>query len=172
MREIAWLYDSGIDNPHLARSLMTSMLIIGTPIEREAFLDHLFATSVRLLADARNDWVVTLRDEAYLDPGGMARAEPECATFTLDGLKFKVDWEKIGQTLYLFDDYAKERAPGTMVVPQFAWRLVLPNELFSDLKSILSRLEKSDEALHAELDFDSLRRELRDFQQKKREGAE
>ena len=70
--------------------------------------------------------------------------------FEVAGFKFDVQLSRIEGVLYLMNK-ATERVPGYMRFPMWRWLVIMPIDVFKKVKEYLVFLEKSDEALHAEL---------------------
>jgi len=85
-----------------------------------------------------------------LDPGGMYCMKIPHKEFTIDGFAFDVQLSRIEEVLYLME-FSKERIPGYIRFPLWRWFVIVPKDVFKKVKEYLKELEKSDEALHAEL---------------------
>jgi hypothetical protein len=94
-----------------------------------------------------------------LDPGGMYFMKTPHVQFEIDGYKFDIQISRIEQVLYLMNR-AKERIPGYMRFPMWRWLMIFPKDVFERVKVKLEEMEKSDDAMHAELTekevFDSI----------------
>jgi len=90
------------------------------------------------------------KDSLSLDPGGMYCTKIPHKEFEVAGFKFDVQLSRIERVLYQMNR-ATERVPGYMRFPLWRWLVIMPKDVFDKVKEYLVFLEKSDEALNAEL---------------------
>lgn len=102
------------------------------------------------VGDLERDFMVEDLDICKLDPGGMYNTKIPHTQFEIDGAKFDVQLSRIEDVLYCMED-GKERIPGYIRFRQWRWFVILPKLMFMKLKDKLKELEKSDEAMNAEL---------------------
>ena len=90
------------------------------------------------------------KESLSLDTGGMYCMKIPHKEFEIDGYKFDVQLSRIEGVLYQMNR-GTERVPGYMRFPMWRWLVIMPKETFCRVKEYLQELEKSSEALHAEL---------------------
>jgi len=96
-----------------------------------------------------------------LDPGGMYMTTIPHTQFELWGNNFDIQWSMIGDVLFVLE-FANTEVPGLAWFRMWRNNYIMPVELFQDLKVMLKTLEKTDEALNAELTFKSTLSKLED----------
>lgn len=85
-----------------------------------------------------------------LDPGGMYNFKIPHTQFKIGSIEFDIQLSRIEDVLYCME-YGTERIPGYIRFRQWKYFVILPKLMFLKLKEKLEELEKSDEAMNAEL---------------------
>ena len=123
------------------------MLIIDDNVEY--ITQHIWATSDSV-KNLPCEFGAFEKESLSLDPGGMYCMKIPHKNFIIDGYNFDVQISRIEEVLYCMDR-GKERIPGYIRFPMWRWLVIMPKETFVKVRQFLIDLEKSDEALHAEL---------------------
>jgi hypothetical protein len=90
------------------------------------------------------------KESLSLDPGGMYCMKIPHKKFEVDGYKFDVQLSRIEEVLYCMNR-GSERIPGYIRFPMWRWLVIMPVDIFEKVKNYLELMEKSDDAMHAEL---------------------
>lgn len=90
-------------------------------------------------------------DVCRLDPGGMYNMRIPRTTFVVQGITFDIQLSKTEEVLMCMRSIDTS-VPGFVAFPNWRYLVVLTQDTFDELKMKLQELEKSDEALHYELE--------------------
>jgi hypothetical protein len=90
------------------------------------------------------------KDSLSLDPGGIYCERIPHKEFEIDGYKFDVQLSRIEKVLY-YMNMGLERIPGYIRFRMWRWLVIMPVDIFEKVKKYLEVMEKSDDAMHAEL---------------------
>ena len=123
------------------------MIIIDADVD--VITKHIWETS-NSVGDTEREFDVEDLDICKLDPGGMYNMKIPHVKFEINGTSFDIQLSRIEEVLYCMED-GKERIPGYIRFRQWRWFVILPKLMFIKLKEKLKELEKSDEAMNAEL---------------------
>jgi len=123
------------------------MIIIDADVD--VITKHIWETS-NSVGDTKREFGVEDLDICKLDPGGMYNTKIPHVQFEINGTSFDIQLSRIEDVLYCMEG-GKERIPGYIRFRQWRWFVILPKLMFIKLKEKLKELEKTDEAMNAEL---------------------
>lgn len=132
------------------------MMIIDADVN--LITNYIWETS-NSVGDTEKDFEIEDHDICKLDPGGMYNTKIPHVKFKINGASFDVQLSRIEDVLYCMEG-GKERVPGYIRFRQWRWFVILPKLMFINLKEKLKELEKSDEAMNAELTERNIRDDL------------
>ena len=107
-----------------------------------------------------NDFFITELPVCKLDPGGMYNMKIPHKEFSLNGVQFDIQLSKIEEVLICMKN-AFTNIDGYKVVPNWRYFVVLADDTFGALHGYLQAIEKSSDALHAELEDKITRDDLK-----------
>jgi len=107
-----------------------------------------------------NDFSETILTSIKLDPGGMYNTRIPHKQFTLNEVIFDIQLSKIEEVL-LCMNAADASIKGYKLIPNWNYFILLQDSTYEALKGFLGVIEKSDDALHAELEDKLVRDQLK-----------
>lgn len=97
-----------------------------------------------------NDFSEKTLNVCYLDPGGMYNMKIPRTSFEVQGITFDIQMSKIEEVLMCMKSIDTS-VPGFVAFPNWRYLVVLTQDTYDELGETLTKLEKSDGALHYEL---------------------
>lgn len=130
-------------------------------VDVDYVLDYLFDTSEGINEKKIDKGDVIRRDEdiCRLDPGGMLNMKEEWIQFYIDGSSFEIQLTKVSWVLAKLKR-AKERIPSCRRIGLFHYNVICSTRMCLLLIEKLKELDKTDAALHAEIDDAEIKAKL------------
>lgn len=113
----------------------------------------------KTIGDAPRDLSYTKQDRVILDPGGWYYAKIPWLEFEVNGYNFEVQPHNALQVAHHVG-CGKQRLPSIIRFGLWNWHYYLPLGLCVDLYNKLLEIDKSDAAIHAQIDWDEAWRKL------------
>lgn len=133
---------------HQTNWYVVPMLIVdGNP---GAIIDYIWDTSTSVDNTITKNFLIEDRDVCNLDPGGMYNIKIPHKEFIINNIKFDVQLSRIEDVLYCMKK-GKERVPGYIRFSQWKCHVIISKLMFLKLEEKLRQLDKTDEAMNAEL---------------------
>lgn len=130
-------------------------------LEVDYVLDELWKTSEAIEENSldKGDCIREEQDICQLDPGGMLNMQEEWIKFEIDSHKFEIQLSKLEWVISRIKT-AKERIPNGKRIGLFHYNVVCSVAFCEKLLEKLNELDKTDAAMHAQLDDAELKAKL------------
>ena len=134
------------------------MMIVG--LDPHVITGKVWETS-STVGDTLRDFTYSPVDAVGLDPGGWCLTSIEWLKFTVHDVDFEIQPHNC---LPVMERICRgtERLPKIIRFGMWLWHVYMPVDLALDLIQELSKINKSDASLHAQLDWDEVWRKLRE----------
>ncbi len=130
-------------------------------LEVDYVLDEFWKTSEAIADDNlhKGDCITEEHDICQLDPGGMLNTKEKWMQFDIDSHKFEIQFSKL-EWVIVKVERAKERIPNGKRIGLFHYNIICSLSLCERLLEKLKELDKTDAAMHAQLDDAELKAKL------------